>query len=190
MRYHQRFSLSVMLVFFIHAEAFAELPERSNAFAEIVKLSGERLEIAKKVADVKWDNGTPVEDKGREAVVLSMAAEKASVAGIPRNFALRFFSDQIEANKMVQSTLIGTWRHEHRPVSTSHVDLNADIRPTLDRLQTEMIAQLLANATARRDPSCSRLLADAIEAQARRKTMTGPQRDALNRSVAALCEDE
>ena len=72
---------------------------QENAFFPLFDATAGRLRTARQVVLAKWDSQQPIEDPTREEVVISTAANQAASKGLSREFAVRFFSDQIEANK-------------------------------------------------------------------------------------------
>jgi len=59
----------------------------------------------------------------------------------PEN-AVRFFRAQIEANKLVQRGLHARWTEHPEEVPQHRPDLGTEVRPILDRLTTEILAEL------------------------------------------------
>ena len=75
----------------------------------LVDTSARRLLLAKQVALAKWDSRAPVEDPTREAQVITAAAKEGELKGLNRQFVSDFFAAQIEANKLVQYSLLAAW---------------------------------------------------------------------------------
>jgi chorismate mutase len=96
-------AISAALPYFIQAE------ER-GALTTVIDASAQRLELAREVALAKWDDGAPVEDVARERQVIHAAITAGREAGLPAEFVSRFFSAQIEANKLIQYALLTTWQ--------------------------------------------------------------------------------
>jgi chorismate mutase len=78
----------------------------------LLSLVVRRLAVAETVAAAKWSSDAPVEDRDREAVVLTAAVARARRAGIDATFVCRFMAAQIEASKIVQRGLLTRWRDE------------------------------------------------------------------------------
>ena len=115
----------------------------------LVETSARRLVLAKQVAFAKWDSRAPVEDLAREAQVIAAAAKEGELKGLNRKFVTNFFSAQIEANKLVQYSLLADWHRaggvpKHQPVS-----LTVDIRPQLGQIEAALIAELAENHYSR-----------------------------------------
>jgi len=97
----------------------------------------ERLDYMNDVALFKAQNKIPVEDVEREKIVLSDAKELAASHGLDPDSIERFFIAQINAAKAIQYR----YRAEllTRETPTLSIDLQADIRPALDRLGSDIV---------------------------------------------------
>jgi len=157
----------------------------------LVKTSAHRLAIAEQVALSKWDSGTAVEDASREAQVIVGAVKAGDEKGIDSTSITRFFKAQIEANKVVQYSLLADWRRAGGAPAHTPVDLTGTIRPELDQLQAELIAELAATKDMRSDPSCRVELATAIGnyLHAHRKETSKLTEIALDRALSESCID-
>ena len=80
-----------------------------NQLQPLVETSALRLNLAQEVAFAKWENGTAVEDPPREEHVIASAVSEGKAEGLDPAVVSRFFRAQIEANKVVQSSLLSTW---------------------------------------------------------------------------------
>ncbi|WP_256218077.1 gamma subclass chorismate mutase AroQ [Burkholderia contaminans] len=88
----------------------------ASTLSALLDLTAARLRIARQVALSKWDSGKPVEDLSRESEVIAAAVKEARANGVPAKLADHFFTDQIEANKLVQYALLAEWRRsDHAP---------------------------------------------------------------------------
>jgi hypothetical protein len=76
----------------------------------------------------------------------------------------QIFSDlrSIEANKLVQYSLLAEWRRVGKAPDHAPVDLAGTIRPVLDQLGTELIAELTETAALRASASCRSDVAKAV----------------------------
>jgi chorismate mutase len=135
-------ALAVTTLLSASSQASASSP---GDFTQLVELSTKRLYVAREVALFKWDNKQAVEDKAREAVVIKTSVEEASAKGLYADFVARFFSDQIEANKVVQYALLAKWTQDGQAPDEPRASLENSIRPELDLLQTEFVDQLIDN---------------------------------------------
>ena len=95
------------------------------------------------VGAYKAQNKIPIEDVEREKIVLSKAKELAAAHGLDHNSMERFFIAQISAAKAIQYR----YRAEllTREIPTKPIDLQSDIRPELDRLDSDIV-KLFATA--------------------------------------------
>ena len=109
----------------------------------LVETSARRLVLAKQVALAKWDSRAPVEDPSREAQVITAAAREGESKGLNRTFVSNFFAAQIEANKLVQYSLMEAWHRPGGPPKHRPVSLTDDIRPQLDQMEAALIAELM-----------------------------------------------
>jgi chorismate mutase len=110
-----RWALAVML-------ASALTGAETDPLQSLVETSARRLDIARQVALAKWDDGAAVEDAPREAKVIANAVKDGSAVGLEPASVERFFRAQIEANKIVQYSLLADWRRsgrapEHEPIN-------------------------------------------------------------------------
>ena len=120
-------------------------PLTSADTAAVDRLLGlvvQRLAVAPDVARTKWNTKAPIEDPIRERQIITAVGERAADYGVPRAFAERFFDAQIEASKVIQRAMHAEFTAAGRPPFPTVVDLNADIRPILDRLTPELLRAL------------------------------------------------
>ncbi len=124
----------------------ASAPPRASAdtaaLDTLLSLIVERLAVAPDVARAKWNTKAPIEDLPRERQIVEDVGTRAAMLGIPREAAERFFQAQIDASKTVQRELFARYEAAGQPPFTEVADLNATIRPTLDRLTPEMLRAL------------------------------------------------
>jgi len=110
-------------------------------FWPLVATSARRLAIAERVALAKWTGRVEVEDAAREAQVVHSAVQYGAPKGLDERLIANVFNAQIEANKVVQYSLLGDWHRNGRAPAHKPVNLAA-IRLELDRLQTDLIEEL------------------------------------------------
>jgi len=143
---------------------------------------GQRLDLAYSVAVHKWDNGVPVEAPAREQEVLQKVQAAAQEYNLPPERAAAFFSDQIEANKMIQYGLLDRWTGLGKRPPQQARDLANELRPRLDMLQATLLFEL-GTLDRKRLDDCPRQLADALARHA-----SDPLRHmAMVRATAQLC---
>lgn len=155
----------------------------------LVETSAHRLAIGEQVALSKWDSGKAVEDAPREAQVVEGAVKISQSKGLDEASVTNFFKAQIEANKIIQYSLLADWRRAGKAPAHGAVDLVGAIRPQLDTVQTELIHELTDTATVRAGATCRVDVAKAVG----RYLSTHKQKDgglyeiALDRALAATC---
>ncbi|WP_449430791.1 chorismate mutase [Pseudomonas putida] len=152
----------------------------SNLLAHIQQ----RLYIANDVALHKWDLRKPVQDSLREQQLLQGVQTHAAEYGLSAQRAVAFFSDQIEANKMLQYNLLSAWHAKGEAPDTPRRDLVEELRPQLDKLQADLL-HALASFDARQSSNCARQVADDI---AQRQT-TAVLKQAMIRASGQLCDN-
>ncbi|MFD9895027.1 gamma subclass chorismate mutase AroQ [Amycolatopsis sp. NPDC059027] len=157
----------------------------------LTDLAVRRILLGDKVAAAKFGTDQPIDDPVREQKVLDSVRQLSLAAGIDPAASVRFFQDQIEANKIVQRGLYALWTAHPELRPTHRPDLATEVRPQLDRITTGIIEQLAATASVRQptltceiDASVAKISAeiqqrlDALHRQALtvalRKTCSGP----------------
>jgi chorismate mutase len=155
----------------------------------LVETSARRLVIAEQVALAKWDSGAAVEDAPRETQVIMGAVKDGASRGLDPTSVSSFFKAQIEANKMVQYSLLADWHRSGKAPAHAPINLVATIRPELDKVQTALIAELGDTATIRTSTTCPADVAKAVRKYVSlHKDDVGPLRAiALDRALAATC---
>src|ERR1700710_720569 len=164
-------------------------PMQDQALTPLFDATAGRLQIARLVVLAKWDSHQAIEDPTREAVVISTAANQAVAQGLSRAFAVRFFSDQIEANKVVQYGLLSVWRRAGKAPDEPRPDLIEDIRPRLDRLQKEVIRQLIRTQSLREEKDCPTRIARAASVYVAERHLDSLYIVAFDRALARVCQD-
>ncbi|WP_233886365.1 chorismate mutase [Paraburkholderia flagellata] len=159
---------------------------QADAFVPLVRSMADRLNTADQVALSKWDTGEPVYAPQREAQVISNAAAVASDYGIAAQDATNIFTDQIEANKVVQYSLLNNWRRQGRAPATPRQSLS-DVRPALDKLQLSIVQNLQGVAALRGNAECQTLVALATKQVAQETSLDALHLVALDRAVARVC---
>jgi len=154
-----------------------------EALGMLLSTMKDRLEIADLVALTKWDSGDPIQDSGRESQVIASAQQAAAKYGVSGDDAKVLLAAQIEANKLVQYSLLATWSTAGKAPDTKRPDLKKQIRPQLDELQVRLLEQYAQFSLYRTDPACSTWLR-----QARAQLNSDPLHDlALVRATGDLC---
>jgi chorismate mutase len=162
---------------------------QNNSLQDLVQISADRLQLARKVALAKWDSGASVEDPAREQQVIDAAVKQGQESGLDASWVANFFKAQIEANKVIQYSLLSTWLGIGQAPAHSPVDLTKEIRPQLDRIQVQLIEALSGTATVRSSPGCAADLARTVRSYLKAHDWPPDSRDAvaLERSMGATC---
>lgn len=164
------------------------VPARADAgLAPLVDVAARRLDVADLVAAAKWGTGRPIEDPVREQQILDSVAERSVAMGIEPEAARRIFRDQIEAGKLVQRGLFARWAVRPGDVPAHRPDLVKDVRPLLDRITGELLADLKETRDARRAPSCRAELVKAVERVEAARRPDALHRAGLLRAVPSIC---
>ncbi|KVN98536.1 hypothetical protein WJ69_34350 [Burkholderia ubonensis] len=145
-----------------------------------------RLQTADAVALTKWDTHKPVYDPQREAAVIADVQAAAAKYQLSPSDAAAIFSDQIEANKVVQFTLLNQWRRAGNAPSTPRRDLT-EIRQQLDRLQTDILQNLATVQPLRTSPDCPAQVARSVGRVATTDQLDAQHLAALDRAAASIC---
>jgi chorismate mutase len=161
----------------------------TDSMRSLVQTSAERLQIARKVAQEKWYSGARVEDPSREAAVLQKAVADGKSLGLESTQVEEFFRAQIEANKLIQYSLLADWQRDGRAPGHAGADLVKEIRPQLDEIEKRLIQELKQSAAARSAATCPVDVAKAVEENLRSRSLKvdSLQGVALDRAMATAC---
>jgi chorismate mutase len=157
-----------------------------DALEPLVDLVAQRLETADTVASAKFGTSSPIEDPAREKVVLDSAATMATQQGLDPNATRTVFSDQIQANKVVQYGLFSMWTSHPDEAPATRADLN-QIRPTLDKITVDLVHQLAATRKARSGQNCHSQLRSVQRRVGRVHDFDALHTDALARALTSVC---
>jgi len=161
-----------------------------DRFRPLVATSAHRLVIAERVALAKWDSRVEVEDAAREAQVVHSAVQYGASKGLDERLIVKVVTAQIEANKLVQYSLLADWHRKGRAPAHKRVDLAA-IRLELDRLQTELIEELADLRPLGERAACQTDIAKAVgKYLAHDRGHSALQQVALDRALAVICTRE
>jgi chorismate mutase len=160
-----------------------------DAMQALVQTSAQRLQLARQVALAKWDSGANVEDSARENQVIESAARYGETKGLDPAQVRDFFKAQIEANKVIQYSLLSGWLAAGNAPAHPPVDLAKEIRPQLDQIQSQLLDELEANAPVRSSQDCRANVAHAVAHYVAAQGWQPDSRDAvaLERAMAATC---
>jgi chorismate mutase len=187
-----RGTLTIAVVIIISPICMGQAQPGVEPLQPLVETSAHRLMIAEQVALAKWDSGAPVEDAPREAQVIHTAVEAGEAKGLDEASVTAFFRAQIEANKIVQYSLLADWRrHGNAPAHTPTSSMSA-VRSELDQIQSLLIAELADTAAIRARATCRADIATAVGTYlSRHKQEAGQLRAiALDRAMGAACQHE
>jgi len=76
--------------------------EIRQATVGIIRLTGERLSLAKKIGKLKRETGMPIEDLKAEEELRRLVLEKCQAYGVDRRFGLKLLNLLIDESKKVQ----------------------------------------------------------------------------------------
>jgi chorismate mutase len=155
----------------------------------LTDFTDQRLQLADKVAAAKFGTTSPIDDPVREQQVIDQVTALSQQIGLDPAVGSRFFRAQIEANKVVQRGLFARWTAHPETAPTEKPDLATEVRPALDRLNGQLLDQLLATSRLRGATARCRIqlkLAGVV-------VVLTTQADALHRSalriaLAPVCE--
>ena len=130
---HSTVKLLPVVAFAIIGTAAANAQSAIDQLRPLVETSARRLVIAEQVALAKWDSGGAVEDLPREAQIIMGALRDGESRGLEPTSVSNFFKAQIEANKLVQYSLLADWHRSGMAPSHPSIDLRTTIRPELEQ---------------------------------------------------------
>lgn len=159
-----------------------QMPQALHALLDSIN---QRLDLAEAVALTKWDTDQPVQAAPRERQVIDNARARAAQYGLSEQRVDDFFADQIEANKLLQYSVLARWHAEGSAPASPRMDLASEIRPRLDTLQSELLANLAALDRSR-PAQCQRMKAKLID----QRKLSPPRNLALIRASARLCDSQ
>lgn len=162
----------------------------ADPIGSLVQISAQRLQIARQVAVEKWYSGARVEDPTREAQVLQSAAKDGMSLRLESSAVEEFFKAQIEANKLIQYSLLAEWRRDGQAPRHAAADLVKEIRPQLDEIEKRLIQQLKQSAVARSAATCPVDVAKAVGEYLDSRSVKADSLEgvALDRAMATACE--
>jgi chorismate mutase len=114
--------LALIIAFAIIGIRTARGQDAIDRLHPLVQTSAGRLLIAEQVALAKWDSGAAVEDLPREAQVIRDAVRDGDSRGLDPTSVSNFFKAQIEANKVIQHSLLADWRRSGRAPAHAPID--------------------------------------------------------------------
>jgi len=118
-----------------------------DQFDALVALVVQRLALAEHVAVAKFASGQPVDDPIREREILDSVARRLIRPYVLHERGMRFFRDQIDANKVIQRGLHEYWRGHPEELPVVPHDLAAEVRPRLDHITGRMLSLFVRGDT-------------------------------------------
>ncbi len=152
----------------------------------LVDVAAQRVQLADTVAAAKWGTDAPINDPAREKAVLDTVATKSTQLGIDPVVSLAVFTDQIEANKAVQFELYSRWSAHPDQAPITRPDLG-HVRPILDRITDQLLAELKATQQLQAEPPCAVRLTEARHRVERTRRLDPLHQDALDRALTSIC---
>jgi chorismate mutase len=179
--------LTFVAAFMLSGINMAHTQSVTGKLQSLVETSAQRLTIAEQVALAKWDSGSAVEDVPREAQVITGAVKVGESQGLDEASVSNFFRAQIEANKLVQYSLLADWRRAGKAPAHEPINLVNTIRPKLDQLQTTLLTELADTTAIRASKTCRAEAAEAVGKYVSAHHSGTLQTIALDRAMAAAC---
>jgi chorismate mutase len=159
---------------------------RGDPLEPLVNLVAQRLKTGDTVSSAKFGTPSPIEDPAREKVELDSAAAMATKQGLDPNATRKIFSDQIQANKVVQYGLYSRWTSHPDQVPKTRADLNK-IRTQLNTITAALIRDLATTRTARSGTGCRTQLQSAERSVSRAEHFDALHVDAFHRALTSIC---
>ncbi|MFD9458560.1 chorismate mutase [Streptomyces sp. NPDC059985] len=162
-------------------------PPAEHVLEMIVRLAAERVMTADTVAAAKWGTTQPIDDPSREKTVLDSAASQAAKLGIDRATVQRIFKDQIAANKDVQRALYAQWQQHPAEQPTHRPDLATQVRPVLDRVDSQLLTAIQLAQPLLSRPDCDELLERGKATTVQAMSLDAIHRSGLDQALAHTC---
>lgn len=141
-------------------------PTAFGPLGDLANLAVDRVQLADLVAAAKFGTTLPIDDPVREQQVLTDVRNRSLAIGLDPEDGVRFFRDQIEANKIVQRGLFERWTRYPDEAPTRRPDLGTEVRPKLDRLTTLLLDELKETDQLRRPSLRCHVTAEVAERSA------------------------
>lgn len=164
----------------------ADEPSPARNLHALIELSLQRIDTGDAVAAAKWGTSSPIDDPAREAQVYESMVTLAGSKGLPADWIRSVFMGQIEANKVVQRGLHTRWRFDPASAPSARPDLTA-VRPVIDRVNKEIVDQLVAHRDLLTGPDCAVNLSQGVFAAVTSGRADALHSAALVRAAVTLC---
>lgn len=138
------------------------------------------------MAASKWLAGGAINDPARVQQVLTAVSAQAESAGVPSDYAVLLFTDQIDATEAIQYSRFSWWKLDPAAAPESAPDLSAS-RQTIDALNRRMVAEIAEEWAVLRAPECPDRLAAAKSAVAADRGLDPLYLRALDAATRSYC---
>ncbi|MCG6551595.1 MAG: gamma subclass chorismate mutase AroQ [Candidatus Magnetominusculus sp. LBB02] len=137
-----------------------------DALSGLFSLIDRRLSYMKAVAAYKWSEGLPIDDATREDIVLRDSLSASRDMGLDVESMREFFLLQIQIAKQVQTAWHNKWKSEGvGRKSLPNADLQAQIRPALIEVGTDIVRKIKEALPLLQDNGCRALCTESIRAE-------------------------
>ncbi len=152
----------------------------------LVDAAAQRLQVADPVAASKWLSGGPITDPPRVQQVLADVGAAAVSAGVPADYAIEVFTDQINATEAVQYDRFSGWKLDPATAPATAPDLAAS-RTLIDQMNRLMVSEIARDWPVLTGPGCESALASAKDVVAQRRSLDLLYRQALDAATRSYC---
>jgi chorismate mutase len=159
---------------------------RGGSLEPLINLLAQRLKTADSVSTAKYGTPSPVDDPAREKTELDSAAAMATKRGLDPDATRKIFSDQIQANKVVQYGLYSRWTALPNEIPKTKADLTK-LRTQLDTITNDLIRDLAATKTTRSASGCKAHLQSTERSVSRANHFDALHVEAFNRALISVC---
>uniref|UniRef100_A0A915P3F2 chorismate mutase n=1 Tax=Meloidogyne floridensis TaxID=298350 RepID=A0A915P3F2_9BILA len=146
-----------------------------------VEIADDRLTLSDYVALYKIVNNKSITDPKREEKLLNDMRSKGKNLSLAEDYVTLIFQDQINASKYFQNYLVNLWNQSGIPPIKVR-DLNTDLRPAIDQINTEML-QLLVKIQKLPSKDCLKKVDKSVNNFIMRVNQIDEQNDALKMAV-------
>ena len=160
--------------------------QQKDPLEPLVGLIAQRLRTGDTVSSAKFGTASPIDDPAREKVELDAAAVMAAKQGVDPGTTRKIFSDQIQANKVVQYGLYARWTARPGEVPKNKGDLKA-VRTQLDQITEGLVRDLATTKAARSATGCNAQAQSAARGVGRADHFDALHVEALNRALLSVC---
>ena len=153
---------------------------------ELVDAAAQRLQTADPVAASKWLGGGPITDPARVEQVLTAVSRQAESAGVPADYVIGVFTDQIDATEAIQYNRFSWWKFDPSAAPVTAPDLSAS-RALIDELNHRMVTEIAEDWPLLTAPDCAAALSTAKSTVAQSRSLDPLYRQALDVATRSYC---